>query len=242
MEAINMRIRRITALVLAVVLVMSSGASFAAKDDGVLSVTGSARVYMKATRGSLSATVTTEDASVKTAVAANASRIEAALGGLVDAGINIKDVVTSNYRITIIRDYSEVQKPGLPYPIVGYSVASTLKITVRDLARTGAAIDSLSNIEGLEIGQLTFSTPDNSSYKKKAIADAIKDGKLQAKEAAGDMGVSLGRIKSVRVETSVQNPSPIYFDKVEVSGQTTVIPDDVVMSATVYIDYYLKQN
>jgi uncharacterized protein YggE len=117
-------------------------------------------------------------------------------------GIAEKDIKTLSYNITPQYSYPTPCPRGSLCPeyydstpkIIGYQVAQTVQITVRDLDKVSPLLAGLGEQNVQNVYGPDFALDDPASVKNEARAEAIGDAKKQAKELAKELGVRLVRI------------------------------------------------
>ncbi len=169
---------------------------------------------------------TVSDAQLKAA-----TKINAALKAVKDAGVEDKDVKTTSYSINPHYDYQDgvcapnggYCKPGKSV-LNGYDVAQSIEVKVRDLTKAGSVFSTIGNLDVQNVNGLSFSIDDIDKVKADARAKAIIDAKAKAEKLAKDLGVSIVRITSF-YDSSDQ---PSYYGREGMGG-------DMMMSAKVSI-------
>ena len=91
--------------------------------------------------------------------------------------------------------------------ITGYQVTNSLRVTLRDLDRSGQIIDAAAGAAGdaVRIRGLTLSIDDTSDLYAAARADAVRRAKAQAEQLAEAAGVALGSVRTI-TEAPLQGP------------------------------------
>ncbi|MEI6420394.1 MAG: SIMPL domain-containing protein [bacterium] len=152
----------------------------------------------------------------KTVVEANnqaATKMNAALKVLKDAGVADKDVKTTNYNIYPRYDYVKVAPitADIYYPngkqiLAGYTVSESVEVKIRDISKAGDILAKISEIGLNNVSGLTFSVDKEDDIKLEARGVAIDDAKTQAKVLAKQLGVRLVKL----VNFSENGNYPIY--------------------------------
>lgn len=134
-------------------------------------------------------------------------------------GVDKKDVRTQSYNITPRYQYyscpgdaSGSARPCPPSEIVGYTIAQTVLVKVRDFSKVG---DILSGVVGSGANQtsgLSFTIDDPTTVKNQARTEAIEKAQAQAKVIAAAGGFQVGRLLSL--DENNNYPQPVYYDKV----------------------------
>ena len=152
----------------------------------------------------------------KTVVEANnqaATKMNAALKVLKDAGIADKDVKTTNYNIYPRYDYvkavypaSNIYYPGGKQVLAGYTVSESVEVKIRDISKAGDILAKVSEIGLNNVSGLNFSVDKEDEIKLEARGVAIDDAKTQAKVLAKQLGVRLVKL----VSFSENGNYPVY--------------------------------
>jgi len=150
----------------------------------------------------------------KTVVEANnlaATKMNKAKKVLKDAGIDEKDIKTTNYSVYPSYDYVKTVpmplspvssvSPDIYYPngkqvLSGYVVNESMEVKIRKLDKAGDILAKVSEIGLNNVSGLTFSVDKEDVVKNKARETAINNAKEQAKILAKQLGVRLGKLIS----------------------------------------------
>jgi uncharacterized protein YggE len=199
-----------------------------------LTVSGVGIVSAKPDTARLNIGVQTRNAKATAAQTANAQAMGLLLETLKQAGIEEKDLQTSNYSIWEDYTYSNgVSKPN------GYVVSNTLTITVRDIGRVGDIIDQASASGANRINGIAFMIGDDSQLYRQAMQDAVSNAKAKAEALAAANGVSLGQVAAV-AEYSYGGANRSYAELSDMraaadAAQTPVAVGTMDVSASVTI-------
>ena len=121
-------------------------------------------------------------------------------------GIDAKDIQTSNYSVSIMRDYSE---GGDPTQITGFEVMNQVNVTIRDLGKIGSALDAVVKAGANSIYNIYFYIDDPAPFESDARKKAVADAQGKAAELATAAGLKLGPVMAIS-EGSVQVPQPVF--------------------------------
>lgn len=146
--------------------------------------------------------VDTRGKSAGDALAENSRLTVELLKVLGDAGIEAKDVQTSDLSISPVYDEDgEV--------VIAYAVSNHVAAHLRDLDKAGDVIDAATDAAGdqIVVRGLYFSIDDNSELVARARADAVKRAKAQAQQLAEAAGVELGHLMSIVEESAPVGPA-----------------------------------
>lgn len=155
--------------------------------------------------------VATQGATAAEALAANTTAMNALFAALKDAGIDEKDMQTSNFMIQPRYDYNDGKQPP---KLVGYDVSNNVTVTVRKLEGLGGLLDKVVQAGSNQINGVAFqvSKPDAGMDEARKLAAA--DASRKAKVYAEAMGVTLGPVLSISEGVNYQPPVPMTRGKV----------------------------
>lgn len=203
-----------------------------------LNVNGAGQVYLTPDIAYINIGVNTQGPSASDAVATNKARSNAVIDAIKDAGVDPKDIHTTNFSIWSNPTYDGA---GL---ITGtnYVVDNTVAITVRDLDGLGDLLDSAISAGANSIYSIQFDVADKTDAVKEARASAVKDAELQAQELAEAAGLSLVEIQTINFNDN--SPSPFYEGKGGGGGAESaavpIQPGQLVIAVTVSVTYTIK--
>jgi uncharacterized protein len=180
-------------------------AQTAAKLDGTrldLSVRGEVtRVPDIAT---ISAGVVTQAQDARTALADNAARMSRVLAAVKRAGIDARDISTSSIGLSPQYRYVENQPPV----ITGYQANNTVTVRFRDIAKSGAILDTLVKEGANTINGPTLSIDRPEAALDEARAAAMKTAQARAALYARAAGLTVKRIVSISESGDGPGPQP----------------------------------
>jgi uncharacterized protein YggE len=137
------------------------------------------------------------------ALRANAERMNAVIAALKKAGIEGRDLQTSNLSINPQYVYEQNQPPKLS----GYEASNQLTVTVNDLARLGAVIDATVSAGATNVSQISFGLKNPVSAENTARVAAVKALQDKASLYASATGYHINRLVSLS-EGGGYVPSP----------------------------------
>lgn len=180
----------------------------AATNPAVRTVTGSGTGHVQGRPDTLTIDIGVEShaASAGEALSRNNDNANKVTGVLKDAGVDDKDIQTSQLSIQPNFDDKTQQ-------LNGYSVSNTVTAKLHNLDNAGKIIDAATNAAGndIRINGVSFSIDDTSKLVEAARADAVKRATAQAGQLATAAGVSLGDIQSIQEGSS---PVGVYQSRV----------------------------
>jgi len=159
---------------------------------------------------------------------------------LKSAGIDTKDIQTTDYSVQPQYDYqtavcpqaavapsangssasSAVYCPGGKQVLKGYEVRQTTTIKVRDTSKAGDLLSAVGTKGATEVSGLTFTFDNPDQVQDEARNDAIADAKTKADALAKQLGVSLVRVVLFN-ESQGGSPRPIMYNMAAGSAADT---------------------
>jgi len=209
MRAWQGRVARVAVLVGAITLVIGGTAGAQTHRQSSTSPTNARTIEVVGTgqvRGTpdvldLTLGVSTRAKSAGEALTHNRDLSNKLIGTLRDAGVDEKDIQTSNLSIAPVYDNNAKN-------VVAYGVDNTVNVKIRDLGKAGKIVDAAAGVAGDEVvvNSLAFSFDDNSALVAQARAEAVKRAKAQAAQLAKAAGVQLGNILTISEGTTPEPP------------------------------------
>ena len=241
---------RFTFVTLAAVLLASTAAPASAQsaapvpilpDATVLDIVAAGEVLRVPDIAMVRAGVVTQAVTAAAALSENATRMERIVAALRTAGITPRDIMTANVALAPQYRYGENQPPV----ITGYQATNTVSVKFRDVAKSGSVLDKLVNAGANQIDgpQMSVDKPD--AALDAARADAVRRAKARAMLYAEAAGLRVDRIVSISEagedRGTVPRP-PVMYARAEMASdaQTTVLPGETAITATVAVRFLLK--
>ena len=163
-----------------------------------LSAAGNGVVYIVPDIAYINVGVRVDADEVSEALAANNVQANAIADALNALGVEKSDIQTSNFNVYPMQDWGPDGQISRKY----YVVENTVYITVRDLSKLGALLDTVVNSGANTINGISFDVQDKAAAEAEARDKAIADAKAEAEAIASASGVTLGELQSVSVYTS----------------------------------------
>lgn len=191
-----------------------------------ISVSGYGETFAVADIATFSFSVVSQKPTVKAAQEDATAKINAVTAYLKSAGVDAKDLQTTDYSINPQYDY--VQQacsggycPGGTQVLRGYEVRQTTSVKVRDTAKAGDLLAGVGDKGATEVSGLNFTFDDPQQAQDETRAKAIADAKSKADELARQLGVRIVRVVSFS-ESGYYPPMP-YAARggVEVANQAS---------------------
>jgi uncharacterized protein YggE len=203
-----------------------------------ISVTGEGIVAAAPDLATVSLGVTMQGDTAAAAMAAGNSALQAVLERLKAAGIEDRDLQTSN--LSLNPNWQSGDGTTAPV-IVGYIASNILSVRVRDLDKLGAVLDAVVTDGANTLNGISFGLADPDPVLDQARTEAVADARGRAELLVGAAGVKLGRILSI-AESGGMMPMPAPMFRMEAASDAVpVAGGEVGMSASVTITYEIVQ-
>ena len=204
-----------------------------------ISVTGRGSVAVTPDIAVLTLGVEVTLATVGDARAEAADAMAAIQATLTGNDVAATDIKTQSFSIHPQYDF---RRDGPP-EIIGYRVANSLVIKVRDIDTISAVLDDAVNAGGdsVRVNDISFTVDEPKQYQGEARQLAVEDARERAETLAALAGVTLGKARSVS-ESSFGGSS---FDtgfggavfSAASSGPTPISPGETGISLSVFVVY-----
>ncbi|HWP61486.1 MAG TPA: SIMPL domain-containing protein [Candidatus Paceibacterota bacterium] len=200
------------------------GSGITASDT--ITVSGEGKVFAVPDVAEFSVTVQESAKDVKSAQDSATTKANAIIDYLKGAGIDAKDIQTSDYSVSPQYQYQNAACPVMApsggagsnvvycppgrQTLTGYQVSQTLDVKVRDTSKAGDILAGVGSKGASQVSGLNFTIEDQSAVEAQARDKAIADAKAKAQVLAKSLGVSIVRI--VNFSENGNQPMP-YFAK-----------------------------
>lgn len=156
--------------------------------------------------------VTSRAATAREALDQNSTDLDKVIATVRGEKIAEKDIGTSGFSIFPVYEDRPPRPDGQPDPtmpkIVGYQVTNEVRVTIRDIASSGAILDKVVTAGANQVNGIAFDLSDRDTPADQALTDAVKDARRKAELMAEAAGVKLVRVLNVSGGGSVQ---PVMF-------------------------------
>lgn len=169
------------------------------------SVTGEGKVSVKPDIATITVGVQANGSTVSTVQDNLNKNINAVTAAVKQAGIDEKDIKTSNYNLSPTYDYTAGKQR-----ITGYEASSYLTVKVRKIDTANAVIDAATAAGANAVGGVTFDVDDKTKATDEARKLAVADAKAKAQQAAATAGFTLGKIINYQESTANNRIMPMY--------------------------------
>ena len=153
----------------------------------------------------ISAGVVSQAATADAALDANTNAMERVFATLENAGIEERNIRTSNFSVSPQYETFRDNNSNAPR-IVGYQVSNQLTIVVEDLDELGTTLDALVRSGANQLNGIYFSISDPKPLEERARRAAVQDAIAKAQTLAEAAGVSLGPIMSIQESSNLGGP------------------------------------
>jgi uncharacterized protein len=153
--------------------------------------------------------VVSRAATAREALGANNGDVAKVIETIQAAGVKNADIGTSGFSVSPIYE-SQPRRVNdneeEPPRITGYQVSNEVRVTIRDIANSGAVLDKVVSAGANQIGSIQFDVSDRQKPGDEALSKAIADAKRQAELMADAAGVKLVRILDINASSG----SPVF--------------------------------
>ncbi|HEX4184026.1 MAG TPA: SIMPL domain-containing protein [Caulobacteraceae bacterium] len=215
----------------------TSDAAFAAT---TLNVSADGETQVAPDKATINLGVETKAPSAAAAMAENARRMNAIIAALHGAGVDAKDILTSNLSLNPQYDYA----PNMPPRLDGYQASNQVTITVQELSRLGPTIDAVTNAGANQINGISFGLKSTRAAEDAARSEAVKALKAKADLYAEASGYHVARLVNLSEGGAPGyrpiGPAPMMMAKAAVHD-VPVAPGDLTVRVSVSAVYELAR-
>jgi uncharacterized protein len=206
-----------------------------------LSIIGHGEVHATPDRALVNLGVASFAATAQEALAANTKSMNELMVTLKAAGIENKDIMTSNFSVNSRLDYG--QNNGQPPKVTGYDVNNAVMVTVRKIEIIGDVLDKAVTSGSNQINGVTFSIADPQSAMDEARKEAVKDAKRKADLYAAAGGVTIGNLITLSENGGYQPQQPMMMQTKAMASDAGPVPiaqGEQVIAIDVSITWEIK--
>lgn len=202
-------------------------------------VTGEGKVTASPDIATVSVGVQSQGPSVKAVQDQLNKNINAVSAAVKKAGVDAKDIQTSNYNINPMYDYTNGSQR-----ITGYQASSNLTIKVRNIDNANTVIDAATAAGATQVGGISFDVDDKTKSQNEARQLAVSDAKRKASDAARIAGFTLGRVINYSEDFgNVPRPVPMMAradSGLAAGAPTEVQPGSSEITVNVSLSYEIR--
>lgn len=230
--------RVLTIMAMTAALALPVAAPALAADAAIVTVTGEATVEATPDSATISLGVTTDGDTAAAAMAANSAAVQAVIDRLKLAGIEDRDLQTSNLSLNPNWvGYDSGQTPT----ISGYVASNMLTVRVRALDSLGAVLDAVITDGANTLNGLTFEVAQPRPVLDEARKQAVADAKARATLLAEAAGGQLGRVLSVTENSGYSTPVPMFRSDAAAASPVPVAGGQIGLMASVTVTYEIAE-
>ena len=146
-----------------------------------------------------------------------------------------KDIATSGFSIDPVYEQTDNRPSDRPPAIVGYRVENQVRVTIRDIAKSGALLDAVVAAGANRVSGIAFDISDRKTAANQAIRAAIADARAKAELMADAAGLRLVRILTLNADENGGRGPIMAYDMVAKSAPVPVMPGQRAVSANAQI-------
>lgn len=202
----------------------------------LLSVSGSASVYVVPDTVSISLGVLTQAPSAREASDKNSAQMNAVIGALKNQGLTDKEIRTSVFSIQPV--YSYPKDGGAP-TITGYSASNNVVVTTRMVGNLSDILDKSVASGANQISGISFmvSEEKQKQIQDELLAGAVKDAREKADKLAETLGVKITGVSSTSISEG-GFPQPMALGIAEKAAP--IQPGESKVSLSVQVTYTIE--
>ena len=178
--------------------------------------------------------VATQAAEASAALSANAADLTKAIAAIRAAGIADKDIATAGFSIDPVYDQADTRPSDRPAAVIGYRVENLVRVTVRDVAKSGGLLDAVVSAGANRVSGIAFDISDRKSAANDAIRAAIADARARAALMAEAADLRLVRILSLNADENGGRGPIMAFDMAK-AAPVPVMPGERAVTANAQI-------
>jgi len=187
----------------------------------------------------ISTGVVTKSATASGAISQAATRMARVRAALKAAGVDDRDIQTSNLRLNPDYRYENNQPPKL----VGYQASNTVTVRFRDIASSGKIIDALVAEGANQINGPTLTIDKPEAALDEARAQAIRIGRARADLYARSMGMRVVRVVAVSESGGsypVPPPMPVMMEARAQAASSKIDPGEQKLQVNLALTFELQ--
>lgn len=170
-----------------------------------VAVEGIATASMTPDRASITIGVETEGKVASNVKKENDRAIRGIFEALAEAGIDAKDIQTSNLTLEPVYNW----RPEGQREFIKYVMRNTVHVTIRDLAKLDRVLDVAVTKGGNLVSSIDFEVSNAKAVRDSLRAAAAKDAKAKAQQLTEAVGAKVGKPISIS-EQSAPQPMPMF--------------------------------
>ena len=179
--------------------------------------------------------VTSRGRTASEALTANSTDLAAAIAAITGSGVADKDIGTSGFSIYPVYAQNSDGSQTQPPKIAGYEVSNEVRVTIRDIAQSGAILDKVVTAGANQVSGIAFDISDRTTAANQAIRAAITDARAKAELMADAAGLRLVRILTLSAGENGGPRPGMAFDMAAKAAPVPVMPGQQSVSANAQV-------
>jgi uncharacterized protein YggE len=169
--------------------------------------------------------VTTRADTPAAALADNSTQMQAVIDVVRGAGVEERDVSTSNFTINPVYAEQRPENYNQPPEVIGYEVTNQATVRIRDISNSGTILDRVVAAGANRINGIRFTIDEPQPIRDEAMQAAIADAQRKAEVMAEAAGVRLVRILSLSTYANVQ---PVAMQRMDFAAAEAAPPPPIL--------------
>jgi uncharacterized protein len=205
-----------------------------------ISITSTGTVTAKPDQVAITVGVSSTAKTAKAALAANTASMQPVIAALKAAGIEPRDIQTSNFNLQPAYQYFQ---DGKPPKLTGYQVSNTVDIRLRNIEKLGEILDKVVGEGSNQIAGIQFIVSKADQLRDDARKAAVANATRIAKTYAEAAGVQLGRVLTISepfADSGVQGRNTMMVQKTSAESAAPIEAGEQTLAAVVTMVWALK--
>lgn len=202
-----------------------------------LKVSGTSTVSVAPDRAVINIGVSAQNQEVEAAQTEANEKVQAILDALLGLQIQQENIMTSQYRVNPVYDYS-----GDTPVLTGYEVSNQLTVLINNFDLVNIVIDTAVKAGANQMNGLNFEVSQRGVYYQQVLQGAFADGQAKATVLATASGKTLGNLVSIEESSSVGGGGyPVAYMAMDSgAGATNIQAGLVEIGASVTLVFELR--
>ncbi len=222
--------RKLTALILALMVLAASAAALA---DTEITVSGEGNILVSADTAVVNIGVNIRDRNALKAQQRANEVIAAVRKTLTENGIAAEDINTGYVELFTIYDYDYSSGSDA---VSMYTANSMLAIQLKDMTQVGKVIDLAFGAGANSLNGVSFSASDTDAARKEALKAAVEQARVKAEVLAEAAGLKITGIEAINEGGTYSFDSGLNNFRAKGMTEETAIADTVVQAAKIQVN------
>lgn len=199
----------------------------------VMTVTGIGNLSVAPDTVQIQLEVHTESQQLSQAQQKNAAAMNQVIESLVQLGIGRENIQTVSYNVFPQYDYVEGKQV-----FRGYEVTNAISIKTTNIQQVGNVIDVAVQNGVNNVSNIQFTVGDEQLFYQQALSSALKNALAKAQTIADTMQLQFDPTPiKIAEEHRAESVAPRMFAAKEMSGSTPIEQGEIVINATVEVQF-----